>query len=847
MSVIEPHSKITLSAREQGFQNLADNSPNIIIRYDLDCRRVYVNPAFAYQSGISIKQALNAKPNTQWHTHIYMLNMGAEEYQNKIKHVMQSGEEDRFSLAWHRLADGEYVAHDLHVVIEQDTDGKTIGALVIGHDITEQRKKEELLHANEQQFRTLVENSPDIIVRYDHNLKRVYANAAWERANKISTADVIGKSPQEKSLFIAPVAKELEEILREVFESGQNTQIDLSWQNIEGETISFNLHAVVEYDQNGNPNGVLTVARDITERKRLETQMKKNEERFKEAQKIAKIGSWEVSFSTKRLIWSDEMYRIFEIEQNKQCPLYAEFLNIVHPEDREMADTLYRESVNNKTPYEALHRVLMGDGRIKYIQERGKNYYDTQGNPIRSIGTSQDVTEQKKIENKITFLAQHDALTGLPNRTLAKDRTEQAIAYAIRNNTKIALLFIDLDEFKTINDSLGHSAGDAMLKIVASRLKECVRATDTISRQGGDEFLVILSDISDVHDITVIIEKLFQTFEKPFYVNSHTLSVSASIGIALYPDGGDTFELLLKNADTAMYKAKAAGKNTYCFYAEEMNHDHIGQFKIQNDLKIALKNNEFILHYQPQINLADGNISGAEALIRWQHPQLGMIPPMSFISIAESSGLIIPIGEWVMGEACRQAVLWHNKGIKITIAVNISAVQFKRGNLEAVVKQALFSSGLNPQFLELELTESILINDIENILQTVRNLKELGIQLSIDDFGTGYSSLSYLKRFAVDKLKIDQSFVRDILKNPEDAVIVKTIIQMAKNLNLKSIAEGVENKEVLALINSYGCDEVQGYHFAKPMEAAEFENYYHQKYHNQRNLLCLEKQSASLS
>lgn len=847
MSVIEPHRDETHAAREQGFRNLAENSPNIIIRYDLDCRRVYVNPAFSYQSGISIEQALNAKPDMQWHTHVYMLNMDAQEYQNRIKHVMQSGNEDRFTVAWHRLTDGEYVAHEMHVVIEQDTYGNTIGALAIGHDITEQKKKEELLHANEQQFRTLVENSPDIIVRYNHNLKRVYVNAAWERANGISATDVIGKSPLEKSVFIAPVAKELEEILREVFESGQNTQIDLSWQDMEGKTVSFNLHAVVEYDQNGNPNGILTVARDITERKRLETQMKKNEESLKEAQKIAKIGSWELEFSTKSLIWSDEMYRILEIEQNNQCPLYAEFLNAVHPEDREITDALYRESVNDKTPYEVQHRVLMSDGRIKYVHERAETYYDTQGNPLRSIGTAQDVTEQKIAENKIAFLAQHDALTGLPNRTVAKDRTEQAIAYAIRNSSKTALLFIDLDEFKSINDSLGHSVGDTMLKIVASRLEECVRATDTISRQGGDEFLVILSDVSTLDDVTSITKKIIQAFEKPFYINSHSLSISASIGIALYPDCGDTFELLLKNADTAMYKAKEAGKNTHCFYSHEMNHNLLGQCKIQNDLKIALKNNEFILHYQPQIDLAEGCISGAEALIRWQHPQLGMILPMSFISIAESSGLIVQIGEWVITEACRQAVLWHNEGIKITIAVNISAVQFKRGNLETVVKQALDSSGLNPRFLELELTESILINDIENILQTVRNLKELGIQLSIDDFGTGYSSLSYLKRFAVDKLKIDQSFIRDILSNQEDAVIVKTIIQMAKNLNLKTIAEGVENEQVLALINSYGCDEVQGYHFAKPMEATEFENYYNQKHHNQRNLLCLEKQSVSLS
>jgi EAL domain-containing protein (putative c-di-GMP-specific phosphodiesterase class I) len=275
-----------------------------------------------------------------------------------------------------------------------------------------------------------------------------------------------------------------------------------------------------------------------------------------------------------------------------------------------------------------------------------------------------------------------------------------------------------------------------------------------------------------------------------------------------------------------MYKAKDSGKNTYCIFTPQMNQNLIGQFKLQNDLKSALQNNEFILHYQPLIDLSDHRITGAEALIRWNHPSMGMIPPISFIPLAESSGLIVPIGEWVIQEACRQGAAWHKEGKEITVAINISAVQFKRGNLEEVIKDALRSSGLNPYFLELELTESILINDVENVLKTLQSLKVLGIQLSIDDFGTGYSSLTYLKRFAVDKLKIDQSFVRDIADDQEDAVIVKTIIQMAKSLNLKTIAEGVENEAVLRVIETYGCDEVQGYYFAKPLEPSVFEAYY---------------------
>ncbi|HEX5328753.1 sensor domain-containing protein [Sulfuricurvum sp.] len=442
------------------------------------------------------------------------------------------------------------------------------------------------------------------------------------------------------------------------------------------------------------------------------------------------------------------------------------------------------------------------------------------------LGIGRDISERKAIDTKIEYLAHHDALTGLPNRILVKERAEQIMAHAKRSGTKAAFLFIDLDGFKGINDTLGHSAGDAMLKTIALRLKECVRESDTISRQGGDEFLLILSDVKDPNATALTAEKILKELEKSFEVATHTLSASGSIGIALYPDHGETFETLLQSADTAMYKAKESGRNAYCFYSQQMNHNLIGQFKIQNDLKSALLQDQFLLHYQPQIDLSSNRIIGVEALIRWNHPQLGMIPPMSFIPIAESNGLIAKIGQWVIDEACRQAALWQEMGIELTVAVNISAVQFKRGNLEEVVSNALSTSKINPKYLELELTESIIMHDADNTLASVRNLKALGVQLSIDDFGTGYSSLAYLKRFSVDKLKIDQSFVRDILQDKEDATIVKTIIQMAKNLNLKTIAEGVEDLHVLSVIDAYGCDEVQGYHFAKPMKNTHFEEYY---------------------
>jgi diguanylate cyclase (GGDEF)-like protein len=380
-----------------------------------------------------------------------------------------------------------------------------------------------------------------------------------------------------------------------------------------------------------------------------------------------------------------------------------------------------------------------------------------------------------------------------------------------------------VDNFKTINDSLGHLVGDGQLKGVALRLRECLRDTDTLSRQGGDEFLIVLSDVRDTDSIIVIAEKILARLSEPFDIDHHELAISLSIGVAVYPDDGNDFDTLLKKSDTAMYQAKESGRNTYRFHTEQMNLDAIEHLRMRNGLRRALEHNEFELHYQPQFSLASGKIIGAEALIRWHHPDLGMVTPERFISIAEDSGLIVPIGEWVLKEACKQAVAWCRAGFPdLLIAVNLSAVQFKRGDVEESVKQALAESGLNPAWLELELTESILIKDTERVLTTVSNLKSLGVKFSIDDFGTGYSSLSYLKRFNVDKLKVDQSFVRDMADDPNDAAIVRAIIQMAKSLNLITIAEGVEDARQLALLREQQCDEVQGYYFALPMPAEEF-------------------------
>ncbi len=424
----------------------------------------------------------------------------------------------------------------------------------------------------------------------------------------------------------------------------------------------------------------------------------------------------------------------------------------------------------------------------------------------------------------LTFLAQHDALTGLPNRLLGRELIEQTITRARRNHDRVALLFVDLDNFKTVNDTLGHTAGDEFLREVALRLSQAVRATDIVSRQGGDEFLIGLTDVGDITAISTAADKILARLVAPFDLRDVQVSTSCSIGIAVFPDDGEDFETLLRLSDIGMYQAKESGRNMYRFYDEAMNSNILHNLHLTSSLRLALTRHEFILHYQPVVDIVSGRMVGAEALIRWQHPEQGMVPPANFIPAAERSGLIVEIGEWVIKEACTQMRIWQDMGApNFVLAVNLSPVQFRRGNVEAIVAEALKLSGLNPASLELELTESTLIQNAEEFIKTLAKLKALGVKISIDDFGTGYSNLSYLQRFEVDKLKIDQSFVKRLSGNTQDRAIVNAIIQMAKSLNLATTAEGIEDEATRRELIELGCDLGQGYLFAKPQSAPQFE------------------------
>ncbi len=434
------------------------------------------------------------------------------------------------------------------------------------------------------------------------------------------------------------------------------------------------------------------------------------------------------------------------------------------------------------------------------------------------------VHQYEQSQQNLTYLSHHDPLTQLPNRILGRSRIEQALANAQRNGGHVALLFVDLDNFKVINDSLGHTAGDDFLKQVAQRLLAAVRHNDVVCRHGGDEFLIGITDVAQGDVVSAVADKVLACIGEQFMVRGTEISSSCSIGIALYPDNGADFETLLRNADISVYHAKDAGRNLFRFYDASMNTRMQENLQLVAGLRHALAHQEFVLHYQPVVDIDTGAMVGAEALIRWQSPEHGLVPPGQFIPAAEKSGLIVEIGEWVIREACRQMVLWQAAGHPaFVLAVNLSPVQFRRGNMESVIARALSDTGLAPGYLELEVTESTLIQDSEKFIVSLQRLKSLGIRISIDDFGTGYSNLSYLQRFSIDKLKIDQSFVRRLSDGPQEQAIVSAIIQIARSLKLTTTAEGIEDQATRQQLARLGCNQGQGYLFAKPMPPAQFE------------------------
>jgi diguanylate cyclase (GGDEF)-like protein/PAS domain S-box-containing protein len=567
----------------------------------------------------------------------------------------------------------------------------------------------------------------------------------------------------------------------------------------------------------------------VRQQEHLEEEVARRTASLTAAQRIAHLGNWEWDVAADTLQWSDEMYRIFGLEPQEFGATFEAFLRAVHPEERQAVDMHVQAALQEGTPYGIDFRIRLPDGRGRHVHAQGEVHRDAEGQPLRMVGTVQDITERKRAEEEINNLAYYDSLTGLPNRRLFMDRFRLAVSLSARSNRYGAVLFLDMDKFKMLNDTMGHDYGDVLLQEVARRVLGCVRETDTVARFGGDEYAVLIEEIAEHANeaskrAAMVAENIRSALASPYSVKGHAYHGSSSIGVNMYCGSGEDIDSLLKHADLAMYQAKESGRDAIRFFDPDMQHALEKHAELESELRRAITNRELRLHFQIQVG--DGNVPlGAEALVRWQHPQRGLVLPGHFIPVAEESSLILEIGHWVMDAACRQLAAWSDKEdtCNLVLAINVSAQQFRLADFVDKVGAVLRQYKVEPSRLKLELTESVVLADVDDVVAKMRRLKDLGVKLSLDDFGTGHSSLSYLKALPIDQIKIDQSFVRDIVSDPNDAVMVKTIIDMARNFRMDVIAEGVETEAQCALLRELGCKSYQGYLFGRPVTLEEFE------------------------
>jgi diguanylate cyclase (GGDEF)-like protein/PAS domain S-box-containing protein len=702
-------------------------------------------------------------------------------------------------------------------------DGTVAGLIGVITDITERKRAEaEVWHA-EELLKLAVEGSNLILWDSDPARQSVYLNEHWwnmigedVRDERISTTEWLSYMHADDRLRAEAQYVDVLQGTRAEY------RIDVRILAKTGTWHWLSAHGkVTERDASGRALRVTGTAIDITGRKTAEEALRANEEKFRlitenVSDLIAMVDT------DGRRVYNSPSYRAL-FGEDPPLPGSDSFEQI-HPDDRAHVIKVFRDTLAFGAGQRAQFRFRMQDGSVRYIESQGNVIRDQAGDVHRIVVVSRDVTERLVAEERLRHIAHHDLVTNLPNRVLFKDRLDQALRHARSYRKQVGILFIDLDNFKHVNDSFGHAAGDQLLRELANRFTRCLRSEDTVARQGGDEFIVLIPDLDRREHVEIIARKILKALAARVSIDDQELEVTASIGISTYPDDGDDAEMLLKHADIAMYYAKEKGKNGYEFFSSEMDDVLRQRMAMERNLRQALKNDELLLHYQPQIDLQTGAIASVEALVRWQHPELGLIGPMHFIPQAEENGLIVSIGEWVLREACRQSKRWQAMGHPpLRIAVNVSGRQLAQQDFLDRVSRSLEVTGLDAACLELELTESVVMQNVDHNIATLDKLSQMGVRIAIDDFGTGYSSLSYLKRFPIHKLKVDRSFVRDITTDRNDAVIVSTIIGMAKSLGISVTAEGVETEEQLAFLRQQGCDFAQGYYFSKPMPATDIE------------------------
>lgn len=741
-----------------------------------------------------------------------------EEHLKHLEHLKENGH-DIFETKF-RCKDGSLIDIEVNVLFVHILDKPFL--MTVTREITQQKKaaldekyRNKEFEKQSRFLHTILNTIPDLIWLKDMEGKYLACNKKFEKFYNAKESDMLGKTDFE---FV-------DEKLAKFFRENDLASIKAGGSRTNDEYLNFADGSYSGYfetvktpmrDKNGNDTGVLGIAHDVSERKRKNIELSK-------VQALAHIGTWEWDVPANIFVGSSEVHRIFNIPINTNLSM-QNILEIVHEDDREFQkNILYRALEEKKFP-EMINRLKTSDGKVKWIKTNSEFILDNENNILKAVGITQDITEHIEYEQRLESLANFDTLTGLANRKQLLRHLDTKIEHSKRYKKTLALLMFDLDRFKDVNDSYGHSAGDELLKLVADRFSLRLREGDFLARLGGDEFAIIMNNFSHLEDAGILADEIIELLVKEYKLSCGALvHIGASAGISLYPNHSENTESLLQHVDAALYKAKAGGRGIYSYYTDELTSSARARVDYATRLRRAIVQKEFELYYQPQVHIATGRIIGAEALIRWNEPKDGIISPVLFIPIAEETGLINEIGEWVMNEACRQGKIWLDKGYRLTLAVNVSPVQIVHQDIPDIVTKALNRHEYKAEHLEIEITESALMQREEEVVLMLHKLRAMGIRLAIDDFGTGYSSLSYLKRFPIDVLKIDKSFVDDLPFESDDMAITTAIIEMGKALGFQVLAEGTERIEQIEFLQEKGCTLYQGYYKSKPLPAAEFE------------------------